>query len=29
MFSDVVYVGLSFFMFALTWGFARLCDRVS
>jgi hypothetical protein len=28
MISDVIYIGLSLLLFGLTWGFARLCERV-
>jgi len=28
MISDVTYIGLTAVLFALTWGFVRLCARV-
>jgi hypothetical protein len=28
MMSDAVYVGLTALLFALTWGFVRVCARV-
>jgi hypothetical protein len=28
MFSDAAYIALTVVLFTLTWGFARLCERV-